>query len=29
VWADGTKELVSITDGHRESTESWVDVLGG
>jgi putative transposase len=27
VRADGTKELVSITDGHRESTESWVDVL--
>ncbi len=25
--ADGTKELVSITDGHRESTESWADVL--
>ena len=22
VRADGTKELVSITDGHRESTES-------
>ncbi len=27
VRADGTKELVSITDGHRESTESWADVL--
>jgi transposase-like protein len=26
---DGTKELVSITDGHRESTESWADVLRG
>jgi putative transposase len=25
--ADGTKELVSITDGIRESTESWADVL--
>ncbi len=25
--ADGTKELVSITDGQRESTESWADVL--
>ncbi len=25
--ADGTKELVSITDGMRESTESWADVL--
>ena len=27
VRADGTKELVSITDGHHESTESWADVL--
>ena len=27
--ADGTKELVSISDGHRESTESWADVLRG
>jgi putative transposase len=27
VRVDGTKELVSITDGHRESTESWSDVL--
>jgi len=27
VRTDGTKELVSITDGHRESTESWGDVL--
>ena len=27
VRADGTKELVSITDGYRESTESWADVL--
>jgi putative transposase len=27
VRVDGTKELVSITDGHRESTESWADVL--
>ena len=27
VRADGTKELVSITDGHRESTESWAEVL--
>jgi putative transposase len=27
VRADGTKELVSITDGHRESTESWADGL--
>ena len=25
--ADGTKELVSVTDGERESTESWADVL--
>jgi putative transposase len=29
VRADGTKELVSISDGHRESTESWADVLRG
>ena len=27
VRADGTKELVAISDGHRESTESWADVL--
>ncbi len=27
VRTDGTKELVAITDGHRESTESWADVL--
>jgi putative transposase len=27
VRSDGTKELVSISDGHRESTESWADVL--
>jgi len=27
VRADGTKELVSICDGQRESTESWADVL--
>ena len=27
VRTDGTKELVSITDGHRESSESWADVL--
>ena len=27
VRTDGTKELVSTTDGHRESTESWADVL--
>jgi putative transposase len=27
VRTDGTKELVSITDGIRESTESWADVL--
>ena len=24
---DGTKELVAIADGYRESTESWADVL--
>ena len=27
VRADGTKELVAITDGYRESTDSWADVL--
>ncbi len=27
VRADGTKELVAIEDGHRESTESWADLL--
>jgi putative transposase len=27
VRADGTKELVAICDGQRESTESWADVL--
>jgi transposase-like protein len=27
VRADGTKELVAITDGHRESTDSWADLL--
>jgi putative transposase len=27
VRADGTKELVAIADGHRESTGSWADLL--
>ena len=27
VRADGTKELVAINDGYRESTESWADLL--
>src|SRR5512135_1425489 len=27
VRADGAKELVALTDGHRESTESWADLL--
>lgn len=27
VTADGKKELVAITDGYRESTESWADLL--
>jgi putative transposase len=27
VRADGTKELVALTDGHRESSESWADLL--
>lgn len=25
--ADGTKELIALADGHRESTESWPDLL--
>ncbi len=28
VRSDGTKELVLISDGHRESTESWAEVCG-
>ena len=27
VRVDGTKELVAIADGYRESTESWADLL--
>lgn len=27
VRADGRKELVTLTDGYRESTESWADLL--
>jgi putative transposase len=27
VRADGTQELVALTDGHRESSESWADLL--
>ena len=27
VRADGPKELVALTDGYRESTESWADLL--
>lgn len=27
VRLDGTKELVAVADGHREDTESWLDVL--
>ena len=27
VRADGRKELVALTDGFRESTESWADLL--
>ena len=27
VRIDGTKELVALTDGYRESTESWADLL--
>ena len=27
VRADGTKELIALDDGHRESTDSWADLL--
>ena len=27
VRPDGTKELIAVADGHREDTESWLDVL--
>jgi hypothetical protein len=27
VRADGRKELVALTDGYREATESWADLL--
>ncbi len=27
VRADGSKELIALEDGHRESTESWLDLL--
>jgi hypothetical protein len=27
VRSDGGKELVALTDGYRESTESWADLL--
>ena len=27
VRADGTKELIALADGYRESTESWADLL--
>ena len=27
VRADGRKELVALTDGYRESTESWAGLL--
>ncbi len=29
VRSDGRKELVALTDGYRESTESWADLLRG
>ena len=29
VRADGRKELVALTDGYRESTESWAGLLRG
>jgi putative transposase len=27
VGADGAKELIALDDGHRESSESWADLL--
>ncbi|MEU0009437.1 transposase [Streptomyces sp. NPDC006314] len=27
VWGDGTKELVAMADGHRESSEAWAGLL--
>ena len=27
VRADGRKELIAVTDGYRESVESWADLL--
>jgi putative transposase len=29
VRCDGRKELIALTDGYRESTESWADLLRG
>jgi len=29
VRPDGTKQLVAVTDGHREDAESWLDLLRG
>jgi len=29
VRADGSKELVALTDGYSESAGSWVDLLRG
>jgi transposase-like protein len=29
VRAHGTKELIALDHGHRESTESWFDLLRG
>ena len=29
VRADGKKELVALTDGHRKSTESWAGLAAG
>jgi putative transposase len=29
VRADGTKELIALDDGHRESTESLLDLVRG
>jgi putative transposase len=29
VRCDGRKELIALTDGYRESTQSWADLLRG
>ncbi|GFE13283.1 hypothetical protein Sgleb_13300 [Streptomyces glebosus] len=29
VRADGTKKLIAMSDGYRESADSWADLLRG